>query len=219
MDRKEKLRLKGIVPQTIYIDTLKDEKRTIKKLHSLGGTRIFCNSPLDQTIEFRRNFIHYIAASMKHRHDLGHAVGINPLGPEWSQLAKALLRKNSRVFTIDYSNFGPGYNSEVASRCYDMWIKWSLENVKGLNELELQCLAHEVIQSVHICGNTVYNQLAGSPSGAVPTTIINSDVNKYYLLWAFYMFFGKELASLGLSVAQEYKMFVFVYMGTTQLWL
>lgn len=190
MESKRSKRKQGIVPHTLFVDTLKDEKRMREKARKVGGTRVFCNSPVDYVIECRKYFLHFIAAFMEQRSDLMHAVGINPTSVEWTWLTNSLLAKNGKFCTIDYTNFGPGYNSSVAQAAYEIIIRWTLEHVKESNgdkidERILRCIIYECLQSMHICNNTVYQQGAGSPSGAVFTTTVNTIVNQLYLLLAW----------------------------------
>ncbi|APG78007.1 hypothetical protein [Hubei picorna-like virus 41] len=190
LQRKTQLRKQGIVPQTLFIDTLKDEKRKVEKLTKKGGTRVFCSSPVDYVIECRKKFMHFVAAFMDQRSQMCHSVGINPTSKEWSEMTNELLRKNTQFGTIDYANFGAGYNSNVAKKAYELIIRWTMEHVRTLtndqlDERELWCLVYECLQSMHICNNTVYQQGAGSPSGAFFTTIINTLVNILYLIIAW----------------------------------
>lgn len=191
MTEKREKRKQGIVPHTHFTDTLKDEKRPLEKVLKLGGTRVFCNSPVDYVIECRKYFLHFIAAFMDQRMDLMHAVGINPTSVEWTWLTNNLLAKNGDFCTIDYSNFGPGYNSGVAQAAYELIIRWVLEHVHTeegdtIDERYLRCVVYECLQSIHICNNTVYQQGAGSPSGAVFTTVVNTLVNQLYLIIAWH---------------------------------
>lgn len=190
MEEDRELRKQGIVPHTLFCDTLKDEKRKIDKALSKGGTRVFCSAPFHYTIECRKYFNHFVSAFMTNRHDLMHAVGINPTSYEWSTLTQNLLKRNAKFGTIDYSNFGPGYNTGVAKKAYELIIRWTMEHVKtltgeDLDETILWTIVYECLNSMHICNNTVYQQGAGSPSGAYFTTIINTMVNQLYLLIAW----------------------------------
>lgn len=184
--RKEELRKKGIVPATIFVDTLKDERKKMSKLLTAGGTRVFCASPVDYTIAMRQNLLHFTAAFMANRLKLPHAVGINARGVEWTELFKKLCVKSPKnIIMMDYSNFGPAFNAVVAEAAADIMIMWSKENVSGIDEVEMRALLHECINSIHVAGGTVYRQFAGSPSGAAITTIINSLVNILYISLAW----------------------------------
>lgn len=186
IDLKEKQRKAGIVPFTLFVDTLKDEKRKIDKVLSVGGTRVFCMSPVDYTIAQRQNFLHFCAAMMGAKHTVMCGVGINVLSSEWTALGKWLGAFNSqKLCEIDYSNFGPGFNAGVAQMAVDIMVKWTLENVAGTDERELRCLLYECTHSLHCANNLVYRQQAGSPSGASITVIINCLVNILYLMLAW----------------------------------
>lgn len=203
MHHKRGLRQQGIIPQTLFVDTLKDEKRKHDKVLSIGGTRVFCNSPLDYVIECRKYFMHFIATFMKHRMSMMHGVGINPLSAEWGDLLHRLLRKNSEFVTLDYSNFGPGYNAGVAEAAYELMIRWTMRHVPHVDERILRVIVWECIQSTHIVNNTVYQQTGGSPSGAVFTTIVNTMVNILYILIAWEALTWES--EITRSVADEFK--------------
>lgn len=183
--RKEALRKEGTVPVTIFIDTLKDEKKDKEKIGKLGGTRVFCASPFDYTISMRQHFLHFIAAYMEHRYKFDHAVGMNVNGSEVTRMVRALLDKGPYIVTIDYSNFGPGFNAGVAANVKSNIVKWTLDNVKGCDLTEMSCLFEEGINSVHAMNNFVYRQRGGSPSGSPITVVINSEVNVQYIYLAW----------------------------------
>lgn len=184
--RKESMRKQGIIPVTMFVDTLKDERKLAHKTLKQGGTRVFCASPIDYTIATRQNLLHFCAAFMKKRLGAWHAVGINAKGPEWTELYRRLTHVSPyNIVMMDYSNFGPGFNGVVAEAAADLMVEWTMANVEGCDQVELKCLLMECINSVHIAGPTVYRQFAGSPSGAAITTIINTLVNLLYLVIAW----------------------------------
>lgn len=186
LERKTTLRRRGIQPITPFIDTLKNERKPSAKVRKYGGTRVSCNPPIDYVIAMRQHFMHFTAAFMQQRMTLMHAVRINVQGTEWTQLANKLIEKGfNNVCTIDYANFGPGFNAQVAKEATELMIRWTMENVEGCDERELRVLLHECLNSVHLCHNTLYQQKAGSPSGAPITVIINTLVNQLYMLIAW----------------------------------
>ncbi|QVE55514.1 polyprotein [Eriophyid mite-associated virus] len=189
--RKESLRKRGIVPHTIFCDTLKDERRKPQKLEKEAPTRVFCASPVDYTIAMRQNYLHFCAAMMKNRITNHCAVGVNPLGPEWSKIAHGLHNKSAtNVFSLDYSNFGPGFHATLCKSAMRIMARWNMLYVQGVDKIEMETIAEEVVNSMHIAQGTIYQQMAGSPSGASVTAIINSIVNMLYLLLAW-----KELSA------------------------
>ncbi|UUV42172.1 MAG: polyprotein [Pedersore iflavirus] len=193
IERKETLRKQGIVPATIFVDTLKDERKLKHKVVKQGGTRVFCASPVDYTIATRQNLLHFCAAFMKKRLGAWHAVGINAKGPEWTELYRRLTNISPyNIVMMDYSNFGPGFNGVVAEAAADLITEWTMSNVEGCDQIELKCLLMECTNSVHIAGPTVYRQYAGSPSGAAITTIINTLVNLLYMVIAWRALAGEK---------------------------
>lgn len=212
LKEKEELRKQGIVPFTPFVDTLKDERRKPAKLLALGGTRVFCNPPLDYVIAMRQNFLHFTAAFMNDRFNQQHAVGINVNGTEWTQLARRLIAVSfNNVITIDYSNFGPAFNAGVAQVAMELMVRWVSEHVEGVNPVELTCLLEECLNSQHLCVNTVYYQKCGSPSGAPITTVINTLVNELLILIAWDQLVGTKIEHAGKFVMEEYKKHVVLF--------
>lgn len=183
--RKENLRKQGIVPMTLFVDTLKDEKKSLEKIPKLGSTRVFCSSPYDFTISMRQNFLHFVAMYYENRDKLKHSVGISMTGPEVTQLVTDLLSVGNNIVTLDYSNFGPGFNASVAGTFKKTIVKWVSEYVANVNEAELESLVEENINSHHLMMNTVYQQRGGSPSGSPLTVVINSEENISYIMLAW----------------------------------
>lgn len=195
--RKEELRRQGIVPETIFVDTLKDERKKSEKITKPGATRVFCASPVDYTIALRQNLLHFCAAFMKHRHELMHAVGIDVHGEEWARLWSRLTKHGTKFVGLDYSNFGPAFNACIAAKASELMRRWTLKYVvsdldKTEWERELDALNWECDHSLHLCGNVLYRQTCGSPSGASITVIKNSVVNLLYILCAWEALSGER---------------------------
>nr|AWK77851.1 polyprotein [Darwin bee virus 4] len=202
--RKEELRKQGIQPITPFIDTLKDERKKKEKVKKYGATRVFCNPPIDYVIAMRQNYLHFTSSFMKNRMNLMHAVGINLTGTEWTLLANKLIDKSfNNISTIDYSNFGPGFNAHVASYAMELMVRWTMENVGEVNESELRTLLHECLNSVHLCHNTLYQQKCGSPSGAPITVVINTLVNLLYIMIAWESLTAEKRKEDGMTFAWE----------------
>lgn len=206
---KEAMRRRGVVPCTIFVDTLKDERKAKTKILREGATRVFCASPVDHTIAIRQNLLHFCAAFMKSRLDSWHAVGINAKGPEWTDLFQKLTKVSVKnIVNMDYSNFGPAFNAEVAFAAAQLMIRWTVENVEGVDETELTALMMECINSVHAAGPLVYRQFAGSPSGAAITTIINTLVNLLYVLIAWEALAKERALTINPDIYNVFKNYV-----------
>lgn len=186
LHRKRTLRQQGIVPFTIFCDTLKDERKLSEKVRKAGATRVFCACPIDYTIAQRQQTLHFTSALMAARLQVNCAIGINVHGPEWAELAMRLANiSTTNIVNLDYSNFGPAFNTGAGRVAANIMSMWNAQNVEAFDEVEFACLMEESLSSVHIAGSTVYRQFAGSPSGAPHTTPINSLTNLalVYLAW------------------------------------
>lgn len=183
--RKENLRKEGIVPVTLFVDTLKDEKKEKAKVRKLGGTRVFCASPFDFSVAMRQIFLHFVAMYQTHRNKLSHAVGISMFSYNVTQLVNDLLSVSNNIITLDYSNFGPGFNATVAGVTKQTIGKWINTYVKGVTPQEVECLIEENINSHHLMAGTIYQQRGGSPSGSPLTVVINSEENVGYIMLAW----------------------------------
>nr|QKN89072.1 MAG: polyprotein [Iflaviridae sp.] len=209
--RKENLRRNGEVPETIFVDTLKDERKKKEKILKAGATRVFCASPVDYTIALRQNLLHFCAAFMKNRHSMMHAVGIDVHGEEWARLWARLTKHGDRFVGLDYSNFGPAFNARIAAAASEIMKRWTLKYIKNDSctqkewERELDALGWECDMSVHLCGNTLYRQNCGSPSGASITVIKNSLVNLLYILCAWEALCGELARQDVVDIWQEFK--------------
>ncbi|QKQ15125.1 polyprotein [Reineckia carnea iflaviridae] len=199
VNEKMEKRKQGIVPVTVFADVLKDERRKKEKLQNIGSTRVICMSPLDFTITVRMYFLHFMAMFMANRLKLNHAIGISPDGPEWTQLIRKLQAVNrDNCWTLDYTNFGPGFSSRAGRAAFKVMLHWTRNHVKlGEGDVKaLETMVYELINSVHICNDLVYQQTCGSPSGAALTVVINSLVNEFYLTWASRVLLSRERPEL-----------------------
>ncbi|APG78429.1 hypothetical protein [Hubei picorna-like virus 37] len=184
--RVEALRKNNIIPFLPYVDELKDERRALAKREKLGSTRVFCMASVLSSIPNRQNFLHFAAAYTNARiHRLNHAVGISTDGPEWGDLAHHLLSLSNNIVTLDYSNFGPGYNAMVNAAGHDIIQNWTKLNVEGVDDNEMTVLGEEHYNSLHVMGDLVYRQLSGGPSGDPLTVVKNGLVNELYMLLAW----------------------------------
>lgn len=205
------LRNQSISPGPVFEDQLKDERKEYSKLYSLGKTRVFCMSPQELTIEMRM-FTQDFCASMMHNRILNScAIGISVDGPEWTRMVNYLGEVGSKILTIDYSNFGPGFNAVVAERAFSIIIQWYLTYNPSLNYSSKRSVSPNLVDvpfnfvnvmqtfnldlhnSLHIVRNLIYSQLAGSPSGASITTVLNCLVNLLYLYSFLVSVYGVDL--------------------------
>jgi len=185
LDEIDKQRFNLIIPFLPYIDELKDERKKILKRLKLGGTRVFCMSPISNTMAGRQNFLHFAAAYKANCINFQHAVGIARDGPQWSLLANELITMSNNIICLDYSNFGPGYNAMFCAGAHELIVRWTKTYVAGINQNELQILGEEHYNSKHVMYDYVYRQFSGGPSGDSLTVVKNGIVNELYILFAW----------------------------------
>ncbi|AVK59473.1 polyprotein [Nephila clavipes virus 1] len=186
---KEKwhLRNNNIIPETVFTDCLKDCRIAKEKVLEPGKTRIFSVSPVDFTIHQRMCTLDFVVAFMACRLDLEHAVGINPDGFEWASLAQQLLTVGDNIVTGDYSKFGDTIPPEILHGFFKMVIKWYKKhgNLTWEHQKQLEIMAFEIGNSIHLMFDFLYQVICGQPSGNSLTVIINSYANSIYLRLAW----------------------------------
>lgn len=185
-------------------DNIKDERKKLAKIRVYGSTRVYCMSPLASTVSNRRNFLHFAAAYKNHRFLMQHGVGLSRNGPDWGTIANSLLSNGESIVTIDYSNFGPGYNAGVCAKAHDIVCAWTRQNVTGISEHELYILGEEHYNSIHIMGDLVYRQLSGGPSGDALTVVKNGLVNELYILLAWHYLYDEQDFPVPSSAKYQY---------------
>lgn len=168
----ESLASQGIRKPTVYVDTLKDERRPIEKVLD-GKTRVFAAGPMDYILVVRKYFLGFMAHVMKNRINNEISVGINPFGHDWDRLRHHLQQKGPKVFAGDFSNFDGTLSSQILEACCDLINEWYGDE----HQLLRRTLFEEIIHSVHINGNKIYMWTHSQPSGNPLTAILNSLYN------------------------------------------
>jgi len=190
--QQHQLRLQGIKPFDVFTAFLKDERLKPGK-----ATRIIEGASFSSSIESRRyGLMDFCAAVMQNRLEIGVGMGINVHGFEWTQLFRKLGAGSKKILCGDYSGFGPGLNTEVLIRCFEIAFSWMnyycpLELADDLREcgLVLRSLSEELAFSNLLVLDTVFQTVCGSPSGNQFTTLWNSLVNLMYvrIAWLYIM--------------------------------
>lgn len=192
MTVKDTMRSRGIKPFTVFTDCLKDETLSLKKCRKKGGTRIFSMSPVDFTIHTRQLLGDFILAYTKGRKDLEHSIGMNIYSQEWTELHREFSRKGPYHVAGDYSNFGPQAQSQVAHGVFEAIVAWYEFNGATPEHIKkIKIIAQELINSVHLVHNILYQVICGIVSGSLFTSIFNSMVNSVYLRIAWIVLTGK----------------------------
>jgi hypothetical protein len=173
-----RMALKGQRIASAWLDTLKDECRTLDRVKA-GKTRVFTIAPVDFTIVFRRLFLGFNVFVMENCLNFFSAVGVNTQSLSWTDLMRELLKVSDVGLAGDYSgwdgNLSPILMNELCE-CINDWYD-DEEEFKNARRI----IFDEIIHTVQISVNTVYMKHIGNPSGNPMTTILNTILNAAYL--------------------------------------
>nr|WPV63248.1 MAG: polyprotein [Wufeng shrew iflavirus 6] len=185
---KDAMRLKGIKPFTVFSDVLKDETLPKAKCRKKAGTRIISMSPVDFTIQSRQVFGDFILAHAKCRSDLEHSIGVNTYSDEWTHIAKEALRKGKKIVAGDHSKFGPRMMTIVSEAVFDCIYDWYKFHGASEDHLKrMKIMAAELMNSVHLVFDILYQVMCGIISGSLFTAVFNSLCNSMYFRVAWLM--------------------------------
>jgi len=170
----------GIRTETIWIDTLKDERRPIEKVDA-NKTRVFSVGPQDYIIAVRMYFGAFVGHIMKNRVKNEICVGINAYSSEWTDLVYRLREVGTKVIAGDFSNFDGSLLLDILRNICIQINKWYSDG----NDLIRITLFEEICNGIHSCRGHVYSWTHSQPSGNPLTVIINSIFNSIIMRLAF----------------------------------
>jgi hypothetical protein len=180
----------GMRLPTLWTDTLKDERRPIAKVDE-GKTRVFSAGSMDYILNVRQYFLAFNAALMDTRIDNEIALGVNPFSLDWHRLALHLMKKGPHVCAGDFSNFDGSLLSVFLWAVLDIINDW----YDGTEE-ETQIrtvLFYDIVNSLHIRGDQVYQWTHSQPSGNPLTTVINCLMNSLIFRYIYIDITGNTL--------------------------
>ncbi|APG77500.1 hypothetical protein [Hubei tick virus 3] len=186
MHHNDALRRQGIVPATIFVDTLKDCRVSPQKVKE-GKTRMFSISPVEYTWVIKRYFGVFQASYQQCRLINGTAIGINVRGVEWTRLARMLLEKGNNFIVGDYKAFGDTLERQVMMGAFQAiirWYKYYFDTPKDVASYR-EILIEELFNAYHLVSNVVYQMMCGIPSGFALTVEINDLVNQLYMRYCW----------------------------------
>lgn len=163
----------GIVVPTIWVDSLKDERRSLAKVQACK-TRVFCNGPMDYTVLFRQYFLGFTAHAMDNRHSLECQVGINPHSYEWTELYNKLdeVGEDDTWIAGDFSAYDGVLPAQVIDMVCELVNDWYDDSEE--NKTVRRVLFSSVKNAYHLCGRSIYRCNHGNTSGNAMTSFINS---------------------------------------------
>lgn len=169
--------------EIIWVDTLKDERRSHSKVDA-GKTRMISNGPMHYNVLFRKYYMAALAHLRHHRITNGIAVGINVWGPEWHSLATYLRGASDEMIDGDMTDFSDRLmddltwvNFNLIDEIYKVYDADYTDNDRKVRRRlwEYACCAIRYNQG------TIYQTTNGTPAGFVPT----AENNSLYGLCAF----------------------------------
>lgn len=175
-----------------FVDTLKDETLSLEKVE-IGKTRLVSACPLPLSIVTRQYFLDFSMFICENRIFSHCAVGINPYSMEWDMLAKRLRSKGDKVIGGDFSGYDTRQLAAILMAICKMINKWYNDGCE--NALVREVLFQEVVNSIHVSGDTIYQWSSKLPSGHPLTTILNS-LQAVILLMLCWVDLSKDLSKL-----------------------
>jgi len=174
MDQRVEAARQGERFPTVWTDTLKDERRPLDKV-AQGKTRVFSAGPIDYTLVFRKYFLGFISHVAHNRNVNEISVGTNVYSTDWSDIALLMQSKGQKVVAGDFSNFDGTLHIDVLYLILDIINDWYDDGPE--NALIRLVLWKEIVNSIHVCRDTIYFWTHSQPSGCPMTAILNSMYN------------------------------------------
>lgn len=161
---------RGERPNTIWSDTLKDERRTLDKV-AVAKTRLFSCGEMAYTLLFRQYFAGFIAHMTRHKINVESCVGTNVYSMDWTKIAKKLKEVGNNVIAGDFTNYDGTLHPTLLWKIVTLINNWYDDGEE--NALVRVALWSEIVNSIHIVDDTFYMWNHSQPSGCPMTTILN----------------------------------------------
>lgn len=197
--RLEKAR-DGIIYETYFIDTLKDEPRPCEKV-KLGKTRLFQIGPMDLTIAVRKYFGAFLAHLTLSYNDGAHGIGMNCNSAQWHDLVKFMSFYQDHdagdFSDYDYStSFQTGMNfADQANQFYDDGDE---------NKIIRMTLIATCINSYHIVDTNIIYSDQGMNSGVAVTAHMNGNSNMFNTRLGYLSLCEPTLNEFNAKVKEKY---------------
>lgn len=171
----------GVVPQAVFRDSLKDEKREIAKIESVS-TRVFSAAPMDFTICLRQDFLDISSQLQKLCVESPIAVGIDAHGPDWGNLCRRFDR-----ICGDNCMYGDVKTFDGTLPAGLIWVSVSVlaRQYKDGGYDRRMVWPQSIANALHVVDNLVFRMSHGMPSGVALTSLLNGICNWGYHLLAW----------------------------------
>lgn len=165
----------GVIRHNYFVDTLKDERRT---MHRLYKTRFFNVHNVAWLITYRRLYLALSAYRLSMKFRNGSGLGLDTTGPEVSQMMNLFLSKGTKFLMTDVAEWDGNCSAEDVDDSFEVDNRF----MKGReadpdNNKRRETFRKSACQRIHIIEDTVYLVLQGIPSGRGDTADRNTQVH------------------------------------------
>lgn len=182
------------IPEELYYkNCLKDELLKVGK-----DPRVFSAGPIFLTLLYRFFFGKFLGFTMKNKYENGIMIGINPLGDDWSRIAKDFSQFSPNgISDLDYSKFDKNmvsvfqrylakiYKRSACTKASDFNSVFGTNyNDKQISDILDICMEN-IISTYVISRSKLTLTTHGNPSGCALTAHYNSCMNAMYISYAF----------------------------------
>lgn len=188
---------------SVWKDCLKDELRPLEKIQ-VGKTRAFTAAPFESVLMMRFLFGRFKAAHTRAFLRLNHAVGVNPMSPQWNEIYQFLQTKGPTVLDGDFSSFDGTIPRQFMAAAGEVMIRVIEENSHDGWSTERRVLWQEIIDTMQVSWSTLYMKRRGNNSGQPLTTPTNC-IALFLMMWYV---FAKAVGTTDLAYFLEQVAFV-----------
>jgi len=201
--RLEDMCRSGIVPECYFVDTLKDEKRSLEKVLQ-GKTRVFSAAPMAFSILCRKYMLGFVGFMSRTRIGNECAVGSCVYSEDWKMIVHHLnVFSGKSMIAGDFSNFDGTIAYDLFAQIPHIINRFygdSQQNQR-VRLVIWECIA----KSSHILYDMAYQFSHGQPSGNPTTAVSNSIYNSLAIRYCFGL--------LGLPLSQFNRMVKIIAYG------
>nr|AWK77894.1 nonstructural polyprotein [Perth bee virus 1] len=202
----------GIRNLSVFVNTLKDEKKPIEKAHK---TRLFSAGSLLDLLLCRTYFMKAVSILTHLKIDCMIAVGTNVYSYDWTKLAINLLSKGENFVAGDFEGFDSSQQKEILRQACEILICLcddpNLEKEeRQKHEKARRVLMDNLLESVHYDFGELSMWIKGLPSGHYLTALVNS---LFVILSFVYSFWRASGLNANVAVDVFFKDFFIITYG------
>jgi hypothetical protein len=205
---------RGERPNTIWCDTLKDERRSMEKIDAVK-TRLFSCGEMAFTILFRQYFGGFCAHMTRNKIAVESCVGTDVYSMDWNRIATTLKQVGDKYAAGDFSNYDGTLHPDILWRICDLINQWY--GGTAVETLIRIALWSEIVNSIHLIDDIFYMWNHSQPSGCPLTVVINC---VYHSIAARYVYMLCALAKAPeyATLAWYHKLIRHLNYGDDDIW-